>query len=1106
MSAQQTGSGDIRQQIRESLEHLAHVLPGQAPIKDFVHHNTLHGYQHLPFPEALAAARRLTGARGYQPSEKYREYYRQGRISKEDLLASIDDDPTLEAGVAIVEAGEIVIRRRDIYLAALSLPLQPVSGCQLTWQIDEAGALEKLNGDLPGETRKRLLNRAEESGLCSETAVTSDLWQACLEALHLQGTQPHPEELLDLAPEQAETMLHDMLDDATSNNNSNVSTATQLMRQAANDRLTEQMERIGKDHSVRDFLLGLTGHDLMDDIRPRLVRELSNFLDQGIAGWQPKGLDQGFYAYWCAQVENDPNWLMQGIEGWRQYLELLHTDPMDTIFSEMHRLGLPQERWVAYLERLALELPGWSGMVLWRHNHPGYEDLTAKIDMIDYLAVRLVLERIYAHHLCAKLFQIESSLDMLRWYFRRNHDEFNVREALFNGRLPEYLASRAQRAVHAPLRQSAPGARSPWTHLSHLIWTWRHSGMEEKTDQPTLCQGAWPLFQIAQRLGLYGGNVRTLSDKQIETIFNCLDRLDEDRAGYLWLKAYERHYREQILKALSQNHSRGAWSDREQQPAAQLIFCMDDREEGIRRHLEELLPEVETLGAAAHFNVPHNWRGLDDSDVTPLAPVVPAPVIPVHEVCEHPTSSDRETGKTHQQRQNRLAQIGETLLQEGRRGLLVPSIMAAITAPFALAHLSGKILMPRAFGLFLQRAREWLVQRVSTKIDYIAPNDSPEATVESPRLGFTDTEQADRVQTLLKNIGLTYGFSPLVAIIGHGSRNQNNPHASAYNCGACAGHFSGPNARLVAAMANRAEVRALLADRDIHIPAGSHFIGGEHDTCNDVIAWYDLDDVPADLRDHLQHLRNKLQEAANLHAQERCRRFASASERLDPARAYAHVAGRALDFSQARPELGHATNACAFFGRRSMSRGAFFDRRSFLISYDATQDPKGEVLERHLLINGAVGAGISLEYYFSTVDNEGYGCGSKVMHNVTGYLGVMEGANSDLRTGLPRQMIEIHEAMRLLVVVEAKTETLTAIYQRQPPLQELVGNGWVQLTAMDPDDGTIHLFKPDKGWVRWQADQKPLPQVDRSPDWYLGYDGPLAPTLLKTAETGGAHA
>jgi uncharacterized protein YbcC (UPF0753/DUF2309 family) len=40
------------------------------------------------------------------------------------------------------------------------------------------------------------------------------------------------------------------------------------------------------------------------------------------------------------------------------------------------------------------------------------------------------------------------------------------------------------------------------------------------------------------------------------------------------------------------------------------------------------------------------------------------------------------------------------------------------------------------------------------------------------------------------------------------------------------------------------------------------------------------------------------------------------------------------------PELGHATVAAAFVGRRTMSRGAFFDRRVFLISYDPLPDTR----------------------------------------------------------------------------------------------------------------------------------------------------------------------
>ncbi|MGD8909367.1 MAG: DUF2309 domain-containing protein [Chromatiales bacterium] len=1100
MSNTANHSGDIRAQIRQLVADLDHLLPAQAPIKDFVHHNTLHGLQHLPFQEALGRARRLTGARGYLPAQRYQAHYAEGRIRREDLLAVIDEADDLSPQIPIAELSDTTLRRRDIYQAALLLPPGPVSGCQLNWQIEEKRALERLDARLASEPRKRLLAGSRKAGLDSEAAATADLWQACLEALHLEHQPLHPEELFDLTPELAETLLDDMLE-RTPEQSSAPAGVKAIMRQAAHDRLAQQLAQLGRGDTLRDMLLALTGQDLLDEIRQPLIRTLSTFLDQGVAGRDAVRDELGLYDFWRRQMERDPSWQLQSIRGWRQHLELLQRDPLDTLISELQRMGLPRACWTGYLQQLALELPGWSGMVLWRHNHPGYQGLETRVHMLDYLAVRLVLERIHAHNLCASQFKVEASIDMLRWYLRRHHEEYTVRDALFSGKLPEYLASRAQRAVNAPPDPESDNGERRWSYLAQLIWTWRHSGLAQLDDQPTLCQGAWPLFLLAQHLGLCGAELRAMSREQVEQIFACVERLDDDRSGFLWLQAYEKNYRDQILNALARNRGRGAWPDRPQPPLAQLVFCMDDREEGIRRHLEELLPQVETLGAAAHYSVPHNWRGLDDTDVTPLAPVVPTPVIPAHEVCEQPRDEARATTVAHRRWHRRLQQWQETLLTGSRRGLLLPGLLSALAAPATLGVLGGKVLMPRRFGEFVRALRRQRVKPLATRIDFVAPNDSPQATPESPRLGFTDREQADRVQALLRSMGLSQAFSPLVAIIGHGSRNQNNPHASAYNCGACAGHFSGPNARLVATMANRSEVRALLAQRGIHIPDDSHFIGAEHDTCNDQIEWYDLSDVPAELRPRLQQVSQALAQAARQHAQERCRRFASAPARPNPRQAFTHVAGRGLDFSQARPELGHATNACAFFGRRAMSRGAFFDRRAFLISYDASQDPQGELLEQHLLINGAVGAGISLEYYFSTVDNEGYGCGSKVMHNVTGFLGVMEGAGSDLRTGLPQQMIEIHEAMRLLVVVETTTETLSRIYQRQPPLRQLVGNGWVQLVAMDPHDGALQRFLPDRGWLEWLPDrEQPLATVARSADWYLDSDGPLPPALIDNPE------
>jgi uncharacterized protein YbcC (UPF0753/DUF2309 family) len=297
-------------------------------------------------------------------------------------------------------------------------------------------------------------------------------------------------------------------------------------------------------------------------------------------------------------------------------------------------------------------------------------------------------------------------------------------------------------------------------------------------------------------------------------------------------------------------------------------------------------------------------------------------------------------------------------------------------------------------------------------------------------------------------------------------------------------------------MANRPEVRALMKERGIAVPETTWFLAGEHNTADDLVTWYDAVDVPVQQQSLVAEVDGALAEAARAHAQERCRRLYSAPLSIGKEGALAHVWGRRNDFSQPRPELGHVTNACAFFGRRAMSRGAYFDRRAFLISYDPMQDPEGKVLERHLLINGAVGAGISLEYFFSTVNNEHFGCGSKIMHNVAGYFGVMQGAGSDLRTGLPRQMIEIHEAMRLLVVVEQKLDIITAVYQRQPPLQELVGNGWVVVAAKDPDTGAIHLFDPVSGWQPWSGNVE-VKTVKQSADWFAGNREPLPPVLLE---------
>jgi hypothetical protein len=264
--------------------------------------------------------------------------------------------------------------------------------------------------------------------------------------------------------------------------------------------------------------------------------------------------------------------------------------------------------------------------------------------------------------------------------------------------------------------------------------------------------------------------------------------------------------------------------------------------------------------------------------------------------------------------------------------------------------------------------------------------------------------------------------------------------------------------------------------------------------------------LPASHHAAFAALRRDCEEAARLHAVERCRRFASAPRAPSPQQA------GSISRPPPRHRAGPArTRACD--RRRRFRRSPHDEPRRVLRSarfpdfLRSAADLEGRVLEATLLAAGPVGAGINLEYYFSTVNNEGYGCGSKVMHNLAGLFGVMQGASSDLRTGLPLQMVEIHEPMRLLVVVEQTRRSSAPIYQRQPPLQELIGNGWIVLAAKHPQTGAIHLFAPATGWQpggRRPAERKPMPalaEVERSLDWFAGRREALPPALLRRPVT-----
>ena len=64
---------------------LKHQLPSQAPLKDFIHHNTLHAFQNLPFKEGILQASKRYGYRVFLPLKEYRQAYQSQRINHEIL-------------------------------------------------------------------------------------------------------------------------------------------------------------------------------------------------------------------------------------------------------------------------------------------------------------------------------------------------------------------------------------------------------------------------------------------------------------------------------------------------------------------------------------------------------------------------------------------------------------------------------------------------------------------------------------------------------------------------------------------------------------------------------------------------------------------------------------------------------------------------------------------------------------------------------------------------------------------------------------------------------------------------------------------------------------
>lgn len=771
----------------------------------------------------------------------------------------------------------------------------------------------------------------------------------------------------------------------------------------------------------RDLWFMRSGQDLDRMVQEILIPFCAAFIDQGLATWEMPYRDKGFWRAF--------HWFYgqpQLLEPWMQGLpselqRVAAMTPEESIVESLKLLGVSQDEAGDYLTRELLALRGWAGMI-WQGEDRG--------------------DRIGRPLPMGSLVEFMAVRLVL------------LRVALAN-------------ALNRPTNASLEEQRAQW------------KAEFPRMEKVPVEQRAFLLFQISQWRGWSAAALSSLSSSQWADLFREIEMFDIDARRKAFHLAFERHYRVQALNALAV-HSRSRWAPPPEPPLFQSVYCIDAREESFRRHLEEVCPRAETFAAAGFFGVTMYYKGVADAHFQALCPIVVRPKVWVtEEVVYSLSEADRRIAKSRKRFAKASHQIHLRSRSMAAGALLTGSLGVLATIP-----LVARVLFPRSTARLRGLVDRVMAPPPVTRLRIERLTEEPGQ--EGDAIGYSLDEMAGIGERILSETGLRSGFSRLVCFFGHGSFCLNNPHKSCYDCGACSGSAGSPNARALAAMLNDPRVRLRLRERGLVIPETTFFLGGLHNTATDDITFFDLDLLPRTHHADFEAARDALEKAAERNAQERCRRFYSAPLDITPGDAKSHVEGRAEDLAQTRPEFGNASNALCVVGRRSLTRGLYMDRRSFLVSYDAAlDDEESTILGRILGAVVIVCSGINLQYYFSYVDPAGWGAGTKLPHNITSLLGVMDGAASDLRSGLPWQGVEIHEPVRLLFVIEARAEAMEKIMQRNPAVGNILRNGWVQWALMDPDTAALSLYQ-DGQLVPYQASVSTLPQRSQSHGWFSG--------------------
>ncbi len=1005
----------------------AEPVPLFWPMRTFIYNNPLHGLEGLPFTEAVQAARGLFHARVYLPRTTYQHYLREGK-------------------------GDV--RMLDAITAQFAQTAPSIDG--IDWQ-RWLSAVRKAPTDaspyVPHASAEDVAAVLAGQAIPNDGAIAAGLDAAML---------------ADLPPWRP---------------------------------LTECID-------------SLWGTNLAAELDELVVKSCLDFFDEDQSSWRMPGRKQGFYAAWADVARRNGRMFLRGLAIKRILDQAPRADA--AIVHVMQSLGIAEEHWQAYFSRELLRLHGWAGFIRWRsgaeHYHWGRKH---PADLVDFLAVRLVFALALIEE-SARHRKTPANRPAFDAFLREQRDCALLRYALHAG---ELLPGWAQRIDDALERSSgnriarlAEDYAKEWrrVHAQRQGQILQKIAMEAGTPVQTLAalgaQGAAEVLEVLQRFAVQEGSMwlRALEARAIDHLLSQIVTPDEPavpkRAFAQALFCID--VRSERLRRNLENVGDfltfgivgffgvpvgflgyGKGSETHLCPAIvtpknlvlEISAAIDFDEEDFVSTLGHVLHDlkssvispfvtVEAIGALFGFDLIgktmaplayHRWRSRLDA---------PHPF--THLLLD---KLSREQADSIVRALQRAMIVNALRIELGIERERVNDDMIRELRETALGHCSGTTILVREFGLSLEREARFIEQ--VREVYRVNSSYANYQMLRLGRIGFSLDEQVNYVWTALTSIGLTRNFSRFVLLIGHGSHSENNPYESALDCGACGGSNGLVSARVLAQMANKAEVRAKLRTIGVDIPADTWFVPGLHTTTTDTVELYNLELLPPRLLVYLERLRNGLYAASRLSAAERVPTLLPQAKTLKPAQAHRIVRVMSHDWSQVRPEWGLSGNLYFVVGRRGLTQKANLHGRSFLQSYDWQLDPKGRLLENILAGPVVVGQWINMEHYFSTVDNTHFGSGSKVYHNVAGRFGVMTGNLSDLRTGLPAQTVmrhgqPYHEPLRLIVMIEAPLDFARRAIEAVAKVKSLVQGQWVRTIILDPtQDMQAYVF--DDG--EWQV-------------------------------------